>query len=118
MSVRRKIAAVAGVFILAGCSKPEVVSYRVPKEKDPELPAAAQTPPPFAANGGGAPSAGAPSAGAPPTDVPTASGSGLTWRAPANWKVKTLSAMRKGSFAISGENGEEADLSITAFPGD
>lgn len=108
MSVRRHIAAVAGVLLLAGCSRPEVASYRVPKEKDPELPTAAEAPAPFAANGGGAPSA----------DVPTASGSGLSWRAPADWKAKPLSAMRKGSFGVSGENGEEADLSITAFPGD
>ena len=54
----------------------------------------------------------------PSADVPTANGSGLSWSAPADWKVKAASAMRKGSFAISGQNGEQADLSITAFPGD
>jgi len=108
MSVRRHIAAIAAVLLLAACSRPEIATYRVPKEKDPELPAAAEAPAPFAANGGGMPSA----------DVPTANGSGLSWSAPADWKVKAASAMRKGSFAISGENGEQADLSITAFPGD
>jgi hypothetical protein len=50
------------------------------------------------------------------TAVATAGGAGLTWVAPAHWKAKPASAMRKGSFAISGEGGE-ADLSITAFPG-
>ena len=50
------------------------------------------------------------------TSVATASGPGLTWTAPSHWKQKPGSAMRKGSFAITGEGGE-ADLSITAFPG-
>lgn len=51
------------------------------------------------------------------TAVVTASGSGLGWSAPAAWKAKAASAMRKGSYGISGTGGE-ADLSITAFPGD
>lgn len=50
------------------------------------------------------------------TAVATAGGAGLTWTAPSHWKPKPSSAMRKGSFAIVGE-GVEADLSITAFPG-
>ena len=41
----------------------------------------------------------------------------LTWTAPAHWKAKPGSAMRKGSYAIAGDGGE-ADLAITAFPGD
>lgn len=51
------------------------------------------------------------------TPVTTASGPGLTWTAPAHWKAKPGSAMRKGSYAIAGDGGE-ADLAITAFPGD
>ena len=51
------------------------------------------------------------------TAVPTAGGPALTWTAPSHWKPKPATAMRKGSFAIPGEGGE-ADLSITAFPGD
>ncbi len=51
------------------------------------------------------------------TAVPTANGSDLTWTAPADWKPKPAGAMRKGSFAVSGPGGD-ADLSITAFPGD
>jgi len=50
------------------------------------------------------------------TAVPTAAGPGLTWSAPAHWKQKPATAMRKGSFAVPGDGGE-ADLSITAFPG-
>lgn len=51
------------------------------------------------------------------TAVPTAQGSGLEWTAPAAWPAKPLSAMRKGSYAVHGAGGD-ADLSITAFPGD
>jgi hypothetical protein len=51
------------------------------------------------------------------TPVATASGAGLTWTAPAAWIAKAGSAMRKGSYAV-GSAGAEADLSITAFPGD
>jgi hypothetical protein len=110
----RPIALLAAALLLAGCSKPVVDFYRVPHEKDPELPgAAAATPPgegsaPFAANG----------AGMAETPVATTSGTGLQWQAPARWKAKPLSAMRKGSFAVAGSAGTNADLSITAFPGD
>ena len=113
MSVRRLIAALAGVLALAGCSKPQVEFYRVPKEKDPELPgpaASSESAAPFAANGSGT--------AAPAADVRPSSGADLRWTAPAKWKAKSLSAMRKGSFAISGPGGADADLSITAFPGD
>jgi hypothetical protein len=52
------------------------------------------------------------------TAVATASGPGLTWTAPANWKTKAGSAMRKGSYAITADGvAGEADLSITAFGG-
>ena len=75
---------------LAACRDAKVALYRVPKEKDPELPVAS----------------------AP------AAGPALTWTAPAEWRAKPASAMRKGSYAVPGEGGVEADLSITAFPGD
>ncbi len=53
------------------------------------------------------------------TAVTTASGADLVWKAPAHWKTKTGSAMRKGSYTVTAEGMEgEADLSITAFPGD
>ena len=42
----------------------------------------------------------------------------LAWTAPDHWVAKPPSAMRKGSFAIKGDSGADADLSITAFPGD
>ena len=100
----------------AGCREREVTSYRIPKEKDPELPAASSTaatapaPAPVAAPAGN----GAMAA----TAVPTASGAGLTWTAPATWVSKPASAMRKATYTVNGDAGETADLSITAFPGD
>ncbi len=51
------------------------------------------------------------------TAVPTASGSGLAWSAPAGWTAKAPGAMRKGSYTVSGSGGD-ADLAITAFPGE
>jgi hypothetical protein len=101
---------VAAALLLAGCGDEKVETYRVPKEKDPELPMAAA---------GEAPGQGAPAAGPSMADtsVPTASGADLSWTAPADWVAKAASAMRKGSYTVAGGGGE-SDLSITAFPGD
>ena len=49
--------------------------------------------------------------------MPTVSGAGLAWTAPAEWQTKPLGMMRKGSYSVSGEGGATADVSITAFPG-
>jgi hypothetical protein len=143
MSARVLICSLGALLLLAGCGRDEVTSYRVPKEADPVLPVAATgaaaegAPGPMAGGmpamdgtspGGGAMAGGAMSGnaavgGAPAgatmanTAVPTAAGS-LVWSAPAAWHVKAASAMRKGSYAVSGPGGADADLSITAFPGD
>ena len=102
-------------LLFATCRRAEVSSYRVPKEKDQAMPAAIadnSAPPPAAGP------AAAPGGNMAATPVATASGAGLVWKAPANWQVKAASAMRKGSYTISGDGGVTADLSITAFPGD
>ena len=106
----------ASFALLAACRPAKVSSYRVPKEKPEEPPAMA------AATSTNAPTVPTPG-GAPMTDmastaVPTANGADMTWTAPAAWKPKPLGAMRKGSFSVPGADGTEADLSITAFPGD
>jgi hypothetical protein len=51
--------------------------------------------------------------------APTGAGDepALRWQAPPEWRSRPISAMRKGSYAI-GRDGAEADLSITAFPGE
>jgi hypothetical protein len=106
--------------MLAACNKPAVESYRVPKEVVAQN-APNPTNAPTNANAvapTSSPSAAGSNAMAN-TAVPTAGGPGLTWTAPAQWTAKPASAMRKGSFTIkaAGVTGE-ADLSITAFPGD
>ena len=115
MAARPILPALAAfTLLLAACRDQQVSAYRVPKEKDPELPAAITD----AGAGSSAPAApAAAGAGMEATPVATASGAGLVWTAPAAWKPKTASAMRKGSYAVGG-TGAEADLSITAFPGD
>ncbi|MBK8859146.1 MAG: hypothetical protein IPN11_16170 [Opitutaceae bacterium] len=87
----------AAASLLTSCREARVGHYRVPKE----------TPPPAAT---------APATDMASTAVPTGDGQ-LTWTAPAAWIAKAPGAMRKGSYAIRNEAGE-ADLSITAFPGD
>jgi hypothetical protein len=102
---------VAVAFLGSGCRREEVTAYRIPKEATPAHGEPA---------GAGAP-AGVPAMGAPgdmaSTAVATASGAALAWTAPAHWATKAGSAMRKGSYAIKGDGGE-ADMAITAFPGD
>lgn len=94
---------IVAASLLGGCKDREIVTYRAPKDPAPVAP-------PAASGGGGDSMAN--------TAVPTGSNS-LTWTAPAHWVAKAPGAMRKGSFAIKSENGgADADLSITAFPGD
>ncbi len=108
---------------LAGCKKPEVKSYRIPKETTAEAaPAAAASTnaapaAPAAPAGSALPAAGAAGNSMANTAVATAAGAELTWKAPPQWTPKTGSAMRKGSYAIKGGAGD-AELAITAFPGD
>ncbi|MDP3070049.1 MAG: hypothetical protein Q8N18_07150 [Opitutaceae bacterium] len=106
---------VALTALLAACSKPQIESYRAPKDSVAPTAAAAPHSHP-SAPAPAAPAAAAPNAMAN-TPVATASGTGLAWSAPAAWATKPASSMRKGSYAIKGEGGE-ADMSITAFPGD
>lgn len=113
---RLVIPLLACLALLGACRKAEVTAYRVPKEKEPELPAdanAASTNAPIIPPGSPTADSGNNMAA---TAVPTAEGAGLTWTAPGNWKPKPPSPMRKGSYAIPGDGGADADLSITAFP--
>jgi len=105
---------VIGAVLLAGCRDEKIASYRVPAEKPEPLPPILTG----AMSAGASSAAGANSSNMASTTVPTADGESLTWTAPENWKAKPASAMRKGSYAVVGEGGAEADMSITAFPGD
>jgi len=106
--MRHRLLPLAAIALLGltSCRDSKITTYRVPKEKTPAMPAA----PAAAANAPGATMAN--------TAVTTANGPGLSWNAPAHWTAKPASAMRKGSYAITDDSGETADLSITAFPGD
>jgi len=112
--------------LLTSCRKSAVESYRVPKESTAQAAATSPEAAPGAPIGTrppGAAPASAPAAapaGNPmaSTPVATAGGPGLTWTAPSHWKATTGSQMRKGSYAVTTEGVPgEADLSITAFPG-
>jgi hypothetical protein len=107
----RYAAFLAFSLLFAGCHKTDIGSYRVPKEKDGQLPVTVAN----EAAGSGAPVAAA--AGMAGTPVAVAGGPGLIWTAPASWTPKPLGAMRKGSYTLTGNAGATADLSITAFPG-
>ncbi|HWA86122.1 MAG TPA: hypothetical protein VG710_07875, partial [Opitutus sp.] len=52
------------------------------------------------------------------TAVVKAEGPGLQWTAPAHWQNQPAAAMRKATYAVTGDDGATADVSITAFPGD
>ncbi|MEJ1973145.1 MAG: hypothetical protein WDM96_12000 [Lacunisphaera sp.] len=92
--------------LLASCKDRAIATYRAPKDPAPTMPMP-----------GAVPASAAPGDAMAATAVPTGSDS-LSWTAPAAWTAKAPGAMRKGSFAVKGDGGGEADLSITAFPGD
>lgn len=96
-------------FAVTACRRPEITSYRIPKERDPQMPAA---------NSAAMPANSGAGTDMTRTAVATAQGAALTWTAPAHWRPKPASAMRKGSYAVPGEGGAAADMSITAFPSD
>jgi hypothetical protein len=111
MSSRASILAIgAATLLVAACGGEKVSVYRVPKEKDPVMPAAAP------AEAGGGP-AQAPGAAMADTSVPTAAGADLAWQAPASWVSKPAGSMRKATYGVPG-GGAVSELSITAFPGD
>lgn len=106
MSPRRTVLLLVLPLLLASCREAQVATYRIPKENDPHPPAAAAAAPaPMGADTGG-------------LVVASSGAGGLTWTAPAAWKAKPGSAMRKGSYSIGADGGPVADLAITAFPGD
>ena len=116
MSSRLAPLLLGSLVLFSACRDAKVASYRVPKETPEPLPPILTGALPASSPASTTPS-GAGSTMAS-TAVPTASGDGLIWTAPAHWKTKPASAMRKGSYAVPGSDGADADLSITAFPGD
>jgi hypothetical protein len=117
-------------LLAGGCKDRQITSYRAPKDPAPVLPTerasagthlpadhppidSAQLPsdhPPIGASQAQGGSMAA-------TPVPTGGGN-LTWTAPAHWIARPASSMRKGTFIVKGDDGREAELAISAFPGD
>ncbi len=88
------ILSVVGLVFFAGCSKEEIKVYRVDKEAAPSVsPMGNEIPPPEVAEH-------------------------LEWTTPSGWEQKAPSSMRYGSFAISGKNGAQADLSVISLAGE
>jgi len=50
------------------------------------------------------------------TDIPV-NAAPISWTLPEGWKQKEPDGVRIGSFAIHGENGGDAEVAITSFPG-
>jgi hypothetical protein len=116
---------------LSACTKQEIKTYKVAKEKTPpnamgQMPAGQ---PSMDAMPAGHPQVDGMPAGHPPVNQGSAMGqapvggpqgadtsSELVWTAPAGWSTKPLGQMRKGSYGIKGAQGE-SDLSIFVFPG-
>jgi len=118
MSARRLSIPLLELLIgLTACRESKVTAYRIPKEKEIELPdghpPAGMVLPGADVTAGAMP--GSDMANAAP--VPTASGPGLTWTAPADWQLQPPAPMRKATFAVAGPEGS-AELTVTAFPGD
>jgi hypothetical protein len=110
MAANRSLLAVALLtLLLAACRKAEIVSYRAPKDLEAEPPPTTATTPPASVEAAAAPSMAA-------APVATDEGPGLVWTAPADWQAVPAAPMRKATYAVPGENGAKADLSITAFP--
>lgn len=119
-----------GSLALAGCGRPEVSSYEIPKEK-PSVASphvgmggkaagdGTELPPghPEIGSGGQDAQSGMGMGGSLPPGSAPPSVAKLSWTAPAEWMTGRNSTMRLGSYASRGPNGEEADISITAFPG-
>ena len=91
------------------CREGKIEDYRIAKESDAPAPAAG-------------PAATMPPAGTQGADhtapfLTSRPGTALVWTAPASWKKKQNSSMRKGSYTV-GDDATGADMAITAFPGD
>jgi hypothetical protein len=115
MCSRTTLFLLALMIASSGCRDAKVESYRVPRETPEPLPPILTGTTPATDGKAQTPAPGGDMASTP---VRTADGNALTWSAPSHWKPKAASAMRKGSYTISGPDNAEADMAITAFPGD
>lgn len=95
-----------GVVLLggtSGCRDRRIESYAIPKDTR-----GAAT----------ADRAGHPHADVAPAATTAEPGSRLTWQAPAHWKAKPASELRRASFRVPLADGTEGDLSVIVIGGD
>lgn len=96
MPSRLSLISLVAALLLIGCSKDEVHTYRVPKEVPPPSQTADTASPAMAPS----------------------SQAGLVWQAPSHWETLTAGGVRRGSFKAANADGDTADISVIAFPGD
>lgn len=96
--MKRSSLLLAATVSIAGCDKPEITRYEIPKEKP--RPVLGSEP---------APSLPPSTPGSTPTP---------SWTAPKAWEEGTASPTRLASYSAKGENGGLVDISVTTFPGD
>ena len=53
-----------------------------------------------------------------PTPPPSSTAHQPTWEAPEHWEQKPTTQMRIGNYAVTNDEGESLDFSITSFPGE
>jgi hypothetical protein len=106
-------------WLVAGCHRDEVKTYRVAKDQDqpqsqtaPALSTDSPNPtlPPGHPDVSSTPGAALPAA--PRTGLPQ-----LTWKTPEGWTEVPPTEMRVASFKIPGQNGKQADVSVIPLPG-
>jgi hypothetical protein len=100
-------------LLVTGCGREQVQVYQVSNDA-PTLQAAATPPPNITAGDSSSMSAQAMPAGSVSPDT---SAGLVTWTTPANWTQTAATAMRVGSFKISGSNAQEAEVSIVPLAG-
>ena len=89
-----------GCFWIPACRRPQIETYRIPKEAPASMPMAM----------GGMQGL--------PDQPPAASSKDVEWKAPAGWIEQAPSSIRLGSFLIKGEKGAQADMSVVPLFGD
>jgi len=94
----------AAAFLIAGCKDRRIESYAIKKEPDPAVADRS-------GGGGGLHAETQRAAGALDAASP------LVWMAPAHWKPKAASAMRRASYDVPMNGGVTADVSISSFGG-
>lgn len=99
-SSRLMLTALAALFSLVGCRQASIESYRIPHET--------------------AKAASARTDAMALSTVPSAAGAPeVHWALPPGWvEQPDQTGMRKGSFVVTDQNGHEATIAVTVFPGD